>query len=259
MPTPVADISAALAYQVKKEIAENYFGSRKVLEEEREDLTRQEGILEKAWEQEVLKILTQIYLLFIREEEGRAFLDLIKREDLIEPIKQSLKDQGINFSLRSCPLPFTLTAKGKYKNLIITLYQLARTSGDALGNEFQMLRKKMSLFNEELTNFTSCYNLSDILSLVHSFENRDDLKGVLGENTDPRAVPLLEEKLRLRPLELGQRGEALLRPLPPMKEIQKPLKLLIDLTFQGHGPEIKKMLGSFNDRRRIMLNGIFLS
>ncbi len=97
MSPPVGDISAALAYQVKKEIAENYFGSRKALEEERDDLARQEGILEKAWEQEVLSILTRIYLLFIREEEGRAFLNLIKREDLVESIKQGLKNQGINF------------------------------------------------------------------------------------------------------------------------------------------------------------------
>lgn len=245
MVPPVADISAALAYQVKKEIAENYFGSRKVLEEERDDLTRQERMLEKAWEQKVLSILTGIYLLFIREEEGRAFLDLVKRQDLIESIEQGLKEQGIKFSPLSCPLPFTLTAKGKYKKLIITLYQLARTNGDALWEEFQSLRKKVSLYNEELTHFTSCYNLSDILSLIHSFENRDDLKGVLGENTDPRAVPLLEEKLMLRPLALGHDGESLLRPLPATKEIQKPLKLLIDLTFQGHCPEIKKMLSSY--------------
>ncbi len=244
MPLPVGDISAALAYQVKKEIAENYFGSRKALEEERADLIRQEGFLKKAWEQEVLSILTRIYLLFIREEEGRAFLDLIKREDLVESIKQGLKNQGINFPL-SCPLPFTLTAKGKYKKLIIVLYELARANGEALWSEFQRLRKKVSLFNEDLTNFTSCYNLSDILSLIHSFENRDDLKGVLGENTDSRAVPLLEEKLMLRPLEFGHEGKSLLRPLPPIKEIKKPLKLLIDLTFHGHCPEIKKMLGSY--------------
>ena len=97
MTPPVADISAALAYQVKKEIAENYFGSRKVLEEERNDLIRQEEILKKAWEQKVLSILTSIYLLFIREEEGRAFLDLIKREDLIESIKQQSEGSGNQF------------------------------------------------------------------------------------------------------------------------------------------------------------------
>jgi hypothetical protein len=245
MPPPVADISAALAYQVKKEIAENYFGSLKVLEEERDDLTRQEGILEKVWEQEVLSVLTGIYLLFTREEEGRAFLDLIKGENLIETIKQGLKDQGINPFPPSCPLPFTLTSKGKYKKLIFTLYQLAKTKGDALWNEFQTLQKKWRLFNEDLAKFNSSYNLSDILSLIHSLESRDDLKGVLGENTDPRAVPLLEEKMRLKPLGLGHEGEGFLRPLPPLKEIQRPLKLLIELTFYSHCPEIKKILRSY--------------
>ena len=245
MTPPVGDISAALAYQVKKEIAENYFGSRKALEEERDDLLRQEKLLKKAWEQEVLPILISLYLLFIREEEGRAFLDLIKRKDLIESIKHNLKDRGINFVPQTCSLPFTLTSKGKYKKLIFTLYQLASANGETLGDEFQALQKKMSLFNEELNNFTTRYNLSDILSLIHSFENRDDLKGVLGENTDPRAIPLLEEKLMLRPIEISREGEEFLRPLPPIKEIQKPLNLLIDLTFQGHCPEIKKMLASY--------------
>ena len=73
--------------------------------------------------------------------------------------------------------------------------------GTTLGDAFRSCQKKVDLFNEDLTQFTSCYNLSDILSLIHSFENRDDLKGVLGENTDPRAIPLLEEKLILRPLD----------------------------------------------------------
>ena len=118
MSPPVGDISAALAYQVKKEIAENYFGSRKVLEEEREDLLQQKRVLEKTWEQEVLSILTRIYKLFIREEESRAFFDLIKRRDLVESIKQVLKDQGIDPSRLSCPLPFALTARGKYKKMI---------------------------------------------------------------------------------------------------------------------------------------------
>ena len=245
MNPPVADISAALAYQVKKEIAENYFGTRKVLEKERDDLVRQEGILEKVWAKEVLSILTGIYLLFTREEEGRAFLDLIKRGELIETMKKGLKDQGIDPFPPSCSLPFTLTAKGKYKKLIFTLYQLAKTKGDALWNEFQALQIKGRLFNEDLAKFNSCYNLFDILSLIHSFENRDDLKGVLGENTDPLTIPMLEEKLMLKPLRLDHEGEALLRPLPPFKEIQGPLKLLIDLTFSSHCPEIKKILRSY--------------
>jgi len=245
LPRQVGDITAALAYQIKKEIAENYFGTRKGLEEEREDLIRKGKKLEKVWEQEVLPILTRIYQLFVREEEGRAFLDLIKREDLLESIKQDPKDQGIQPSLLSGPLPFALTVKGKYKNLILALYRTAKANEDELLKELETLKKKAGLFHEDLAKFKSSYNLSDILSLINSIENRDDLKGVLGENTDPYAVPLLEEKLILRPLDFSNEGAAFLRPLPPMKEIQKPLKLLIDLAFHTHCSEIKNTLHSY--------------
>lgn len=242
MSRQVGDIAAALAYQVKKEIAENYFGTRKILEEERDDLLRQRKPIETAWQQEVLPILTRIFQLFIREEEGRAFLNLIQREDLIEWIKLDKRSQGTDPSL-FCPLPFALTFKGRYKKLIFTLYQTAKAKEDELWQEFIVVQKKVSLFNEDVEKFNSCYNLSEILSLINSFENKSDLKGVLGENTDPRAIPMLEEKMLLRPLDLSEeKGNGFFRPLPSLKEIQKPLRLLINLSFHAHGPEIQKMM-----------------
>jgi hypothetical protein len=245
MPPPVADISAALAYQVKKEIAENYFGSRKVLEEEGEDLRQQGKKLEEVWGRTVLPNLAKICQALAGEEERQSFLEMIQRGDLKPSIRQELKSPDVGPSPVSCALPFYMRVKGKYKKLIFSLYQLAKTHGDELWNEFRSWQKKVSLYNEDLAKFTSCYNLSDILSLIHSFENRDDLKGVLGENTDPRTVPLLEEKLILRPMDLGRERETLLRPLPPLKDIKNSLKLLLDLAFQAHGSEIKKMLLPF--------------
>jgi hypothetical protein len=242
MPSQVADISAALAYQVKKEIAENYFGSRKTLEAEREELEGQEKKLKEDWERMVLPHLSLIGQFLVGIEENRAFLTLIKRDDLFEVVWPGLKQSGIDLSPTACAIPFALTIKGKYKKVIFHLYQTVKIRGDDLWNGFQALQRKKRLFNEDLAKFTSGYNLSDVLSLVRSFENRDDLKGVLGENTDPQAVPLLEEKLILRPIDLVPEEEALFRPLPPRKEIQNPLKLLIDLAYQSHCSEIKKMI-----------------
>ncbi|MCJ7832867.1 MAG: hypothetical protein MUQ20_00585 [Deltaproteobacteria bacterium] len=244
MPSQVGDIAAALAYQVKKEIAENYFGTRKILEEERDVLIRQGEQLKKTWDREVLPVLTNIFQLFVREEEGRAFLDLIKRGDLLISIRQSLRGEGINLSRLSCSLPFALTVKGKYKNLIINLYRKAKAKEDELGTEFNALGKKVRLFNEDVEKFNSCYHLSDILSLINSFENKSDLKGVLGENTDPRAIPMLEEKLILKPLDLSGEGAAVIQTLPPLKEILGPLKQLILQTFDHHCSEIKKTIRS---------------
>jgi hypothetical protein len=240
----VGDIAAALAYQIKKEIAENYFGTRKILEEERDVLIRQGEQLKKTWDREVLPILTNIFQLFVREEEGRTFLNLIKRGDLLQSIRQSLRGEGINPSLLSCSLSFAVTIKGRYKKLIFTLYQKAKAKEDELWQEFIVMQKKVILFNEDVEKFNSSYNLSDILSLVNSFENKSDLKGVLGENTDPRAVPMLEEKLILKPLDLSGGGAAVIQTLPPLKDILGPLKQLILQTFNCHFSEIKKTIRS---------------
>ncbi|MBI4764369.1 MAG: hypothetical protein HY787_07175 [Deltaproteobacteria bacterium] len=242
MTPPVKDISAALAYQVKKEIAENYFGTRKALEEEREDLLRERKKLEEVWTRGVLPHLIRICQTLVGQGESQAFLKLIQREDLLPRVQPDLKSPSDDLSPAECAIPFALTAKGKFKKLVFSLYQSAKIKEDALWNTFRSHQKKVGLFNEDLAQFTSCYNLSDILSLVHSVENRDDLRGVLGENSDPRAIPLLEEKMILKSIDPGREEGAFLRPLPPLKEIQSPLKLLLDLAFQTHCSEIKKKL-----------------
>lgn len=242
MPSQVKDISAALTYQVKKEIAENYFGSRKALEEEREELLHQGEKIEAEWSRKVLPALINIGHYLVGEAETRAFLKLIQREDLFPLVKQGLPDPGPDPSPTECAVPFALTAKGKFKKLVFSLYQSAKNQEDILEKTGRALQKKVDLFNEDLTQFNSGYNLSDILSFIHSLENRDDMKGVLGENRDPRAIPLLEEKMILRGIDQARGGKAFLRPLPSLKEIKNPLKLLLDLAFQSHCSEIKDQL-----------------
>lgn len=236
------DISAALAYQLKKEIAENYFGTRKNLEEERETLLGRRVELNEAWEKEILPLLTNIFKLLVGNEAGKSFLELIGKKDLTEPMLQILNRQGKVPTPASCSIPFALTAKKKYKNLISSLYRQARGKEEELFKEFNSLLKKSRLFNEDLGKFNACYSLPEILSLTKSIEESDGLKGSLGENTDPLAVPLLEEKLLLRPLDLSREPVYFQHPLPPLEAIRKPLEELIDQTYQNHCSVIKENL-----------------
>ena len=242
MSPEVGDIAAALAYQVKKEIAENYFGGRKDLEEEREDLIRRGEKLHRSWEQEVRPVLLRIYRLLTGGEAGRAFLSLINREDLIGPLEEADRKGPTHQAAGPGRPPLALTRRGRYKKLILTLYDAAVIKAGSIHEEFKTLQKGVGLFNEDLGKFNGCYNLAEILSLTKAIENSDDLKGVLGQNTDPRAVPELEKKLLLRPLDLSQAGIASLDPLPPLREIRASLKEQIDDLYRRQGPEIKRIL-----------------
>ena len=242
MPSNTGDIAAALAYQVKKEIAENFFGTRRLLDEEREELLSRSGKLLRSWEKEVLPPLIQVGHLLMSEPSIQAFLKIIRREDLLPIFKKELAGRKLDQTLITCSPQFALTGRGKYRNLVYANYTLARQRMKKLAEDFQGLEKQVVLFNEDLAKFNTSFCLSDILSFIKALDGVDGLKGVLGENTDPRAVPLLEEKLLLRPLQLSRQGLPPLLPLPSLKEIKGPLGKCLDRTYSEHCPEIKEMM-----------------
>lgn len=237
MTREMGDIAAALAYQVKKEIAENFFGTRKQLEEERGELLREEEELLREWAEKVIPIFLKIRLFLVGEEEGQAFLSLIGEPGIDEKGKRedsSLPSAEVN------PLPapsFGWTRKGKYRKHIFTLYRTAWAEAQILEERFRALVQKVALFNEDLTHFNDAFSLSEILSLTGALEEGNEAKCVLGESCEPAAVPQLEEKLRIRPLSLSRSS---LPTLPPLSEIRKPLKELIHRSFRKYGPDIKR-------------------
>jgi hypothetical protein len=243
MPSDAGDIAAALAYQVKKEIAENYFGTRRLLEEEREAIVSRARKLLRSWEKEVLPPLIQVGQLLMSEPSIQAFLGIIRREDLFPLFKKGLAGQKLNQTPITCSPSFALTVRGKYRNLVFATYALARQRIKKIAEDFQKLEKQVALFNEDLAKFNASFCLSEILSFIKALDGVDGLKGVLGENMDPRAVPLLEEKLTLRPLQLSREG--LLPPslsLPSLKEIKGPLGPCLDEAYLEHCSEIKEMM-----------------
>lgn len=198
--------------------------------------------LQKTWEGEVLPILEEIFYYLIDEEAGKAFLRLIRQEDRPDLIEAIRKSQGTKPVVTYCSPSFALTARGKYKNRITALYQGAAEKADALLQALKALQRKGDLFNEDLAGFQSRFNLWDILSFIKSIERLDDLKGVLGENTDYRAIPALEKAMILNPFRLPPGNETLLRALPRLSDIKAPLNEFIDHVFQNQCSEIKKRL-----------------
>jgi len=241
MSSQVVDIAAALAYQVKKEIAENYFGTRRELEEEREDLVRQANKIQKAWAQEVQAPLALMGELLLDPETVNSFFALLGRERL--PLgAPDPPDRTFSEALEACPPPFALTSQSKYQALIAQLYGLAWGRSQPLLEKVRALEKKVRLYNEDLAKFSLSYSLQEILAFIKAIEGTSELKGVLGENTDPRAVPELEKKLMLKSLDPSVLGLSEVKPLPKLSQIREPLRALVKQAFRRNGEEIKSCL-----------------
>ena len=241
MSTQVGDIAAALAYQVKKEIAENYFGTRRELEEEREDLIRQAKRFQKAWVQEVQAPLVLIGELLLDPETAKSFFALLGQERLPLAVPDR-PDRTFSKAVDACPLPFALTSQAKYQALIAQWYGLAWGRSQPVLEKVRALDKKVRLYNEDLAKFSLSYSLQEILAFIKALEGRSELKGVLGENTDPRAVPELEKKLMLKSLDPSVLGLSEVKPLPKLSQIREPLRALVKQAFRRNGEEIKSCL-----------------
>lgn len=236
------DIAAALAYQIKKEIAENYFGVRKTLEEEREDLITQMDQLLKAWEQDVLPYLARISYYLVNRESEEQFLILIHQEEWSDSLKAIQENRESREITAACSPGFALTVSGKYQQLVLALYREAGQKAGPLIETLNSLQKKAGLFNEELAEFQDRFNLLDILAFVKSIESKDDLKGVLGENTDLRAIPALERAMVIHPIDFTGEIHPRIRPLPPLADIKKSFEHLLTQTFHNHCSEVKNRL-----------------
>jgi hypothetical protein len=241
LSTQVGDIAAALAYQVKKEIAENYFGTRRELEEEREELIRQANKIQKAWIQEVQASLVLIGELLLDPETVQSFFVLLGQESLPFEVP-GRPDRTFSEAVESCPLPFALTSQAKYQALIARLYGLAWERSQPILEKVRVLGKKVRLHNEDLAKFSFSYSLQEILAFIKAIEGNNELKGVLGENTDPRAVPELEKKLMLKSLDPSGLGLSRVKPLPEWSQIREPLRALVKQTFRRNGEEIRSCL-----------------
>ena len=241
MSTKVGDIAAALAYQVKKEIAENYFGTRRELEEEREDLIRQAHKIQKAWVQEVQAPLVLIGELLLDPETVESFLLLLGQERLPLVVPER-PDQTFYKAVEACPPSFAITSQAKYQALIAQLYGLAWGRSQPVLEKVRALEKKARLYNEDLTKFSFSYSLQEILAFIKALEGSSALKGVLGENTDPRAVPELEKKMRLKSLDPSGLGLSEVKPLPKLSQIRESLRSLVKQAFRRNEEQIKSCL-----------------
>ncbi len=241
MSSQVGDIAAALAYQVKKEIAENYFGTRRELEEEREDLIRQAKKIQKAWVQEVQAPLVLIGELLLDPETVKSFLSLLGQDHLSLGVPDR-PERTFAQAVAVCSLPFALTSQAKYQALIAQLYGLAWGRSQPLLEKARTLGGKVRLYNEDLAKFSLSYSLQEILAFIKAIEGSSELKGVLGENTDPRAVPELEKKLMLKSLDPSGLGLSEVNPLPKLSQIKESLRALVKQAFRRNRERIKSCL-----------------
>lgn len=246
-------ISDALSYEIKQEIANRYFGFRKLIEEDKlalaEKIRQYSFILEKR----ISFDLIRIYILLRDEGLIQQFMAMANLpEDLFyDPYltqSQTIRKrvfEGVRFR--------GLTKKGCFTNAIIDCYERLVDHVGQYRGQFAELVATQEMISAEVDHFYRKNDLGSILGFLRGLGDSADGSHMQG-GMEPNIASDLDRKLRITAPEPITESLPLIPPLPPLATISRDLKAVINQAFDQQGEDIhtylstKTLFARFNHR-----------
>jgi hypothetical protein len=238
-----ANLSDVLTYEIKQEIANRYFGFRKLIEEDKlalsEKIRQYSFILEKR----ISFDLIRIYILLRDEGLIQQFMTLANLpEDLFyDPyLTQSLTIrkrvfEGVHFR--------GLTKKGCFTNAIIDCYERLVDHVDQYRGQFAELVATQEMIMAEVELFYQKNDLGSILGFLRGLGD-SSLSSQMQGGMEPNIAGELDRKLRIQPPAPITESLPIIPPLPPLTTISRGLKAIINQAFAQQGKDIHAYLST---------------
>jgi len=250
------NIADALAFEIKQELANRYFGFRTLIEEDKlalADKIRQHAfILEKR----ISFDLIRIYILIRDEGLIGEFLALVNIPEQLFYDPYLAESESIRQRVFAGLAIRGMTRKGCFANTVGDCYLRLVEHVGMYREKFAELEAAREEISAEIAHF---YKNNDLGSILYFLRGLGDvtLSGAMQGGMEPDLAQALEQKLRIELPEPVSNFLPLLPPLPPLGAIARELQSIIDRAFSRQGPDIhdyltaQTMLGRLN--RRLLL------
>jgi len=226
-----------LAFEIKKELADRYFGFRKMIEEDKleldEKIKRQTTILEKRIGFELIRL----YILLKDEDLIHSFMKLVGWEEKL------FYDQYITESTTIRKRVFKgikisgLTRRGRFNNLVFDTYERLIEHVDHYRQKLEELQAIHAVINEEIILFYKKNDIGSIMDFFRSMESTND-NGSMWTKPHDSSAETFRQKMKIDPPPPIDKELTSVPPLVPVANIRKELKKLIDQAFKFHGDQL---------------------
>ena len=225
-----------LGDEIKRDIAERYFGFRKLIEEDtialKDKIKRHSFILEKR----ISFDLIRIYVLLKDDKLIKEFLALIglHEELFYDPYladsptitERVLKGVTITGFFRY----------SRFKNFILDCYENLTFHARLYAEKIEALEIEQNTIAEEIKHFYRSNDLSAILHFLQSLETPQ--ASTMQGGLEVGMADGLDKKLYIQPPQPIENMLTILPPLKPLSEIKGPLKKLIRKAYAKQTPQI---------------------
>lgn len=241
------NLQDVLAYEIKKEIADRYFGFRKLIEDDKLDFAERTKQYSFILEKRISFDLIRIYILLKDEGLIQRFLSLtgLPADLFYDPyLTQSptIRDRvftGIRVH--------GLTRRGRFKNLIFDCYERLETHLAEYRAKFDELKKYREDINEEIDAFYRKNDLGTIMGFLGTLGDHGRT-GTMEGGLETGMAQQLEARMRIAPQLPPEHYLPVMPPLPLITTVKEDLKNLSHLAYKTHGPELIRSIANLEKK-----------
>ncbi len=227
------DFAQSLAFEIKKDIAERYFGFRKIIEEDSDEY--QQEIINSALtlETEIGFDLLRIYAILQKNHLIQRFYKLTNLGDVLffdsyitsSPTirKRLFKNQEVRGFFR----------KSRFNNMFFDVYRTLRAHVEDYRTRIAMLAEDRDVIEEEIKLFYQKNDISGIMLFLRGLDGDSRTSGTMSGAIVGDGTINMEDKMRLRAPEAVEKFLPILESIPAASSIKAELKTLIKNAYEN--------------------------
>ncbi|OGQ87364.1 MAG: hypothetical protein A2512_08425 [Deltaproteobacteria bacterium RIFOXYD12_FULL_56_24] len=235
------NIHDVLAYEIKKEIADRYFGFRKLIEDDKLDFVEKTRQYSFILEKRISFDLIRIYIVLKDEPLIHRFLALtgLPADLFYDPY---LSQSGtIRQRVFSGVRIHGLTHAGRFKNLVFDCYERLEVHVTEYRSRFAELKRYREEINEEIEIFYRKNDLGSIMGFLRTLGDPNKTGSMEG-GMEMGLGQSMEAKMRIEPQLPPEHYLPVIQSLPPLASIKGELKSIIRAAYEEHGTELIHLL-----------------
>jgi len=234
-----------LSLEIKKEIADRYFGFRKMIEDDSRQYNQNIQEAYQQLENEVGFDLIRLYILLGRESLIHDFFRLTGLRDQVFLDPYLLRSPTIRQRLFQGQGIHGLTRRSRFHNLFVDIYNRLRTGVAAYSATLKRLVEEGKAIADDIELFHRKNDLGTMMGFLRRLDNGSmQPEGSMAGGLTPCRDEYLEEKMRLTAPTGAEKLLPAFPVLPAVQSCRSVLRDLIDTAFEGQGrPEVREWVG----------------
>lgn len=241
------NIHEVLAYEIKKEIADRYFGFRKLIEDDKLDFAEKTRQYSFILEKRISFDLIRIYIVLKNEALIYRFLALTGLPIDLFYDPYLTQSNTIRQRVFSGIRIHGLFHASRFKNLVFDCYERLEMHVSEYRRRFSELEKYQAEINTEIETFYRKNDLGSIMGFLKTLGD-PNRAGSMEGGMEMGMAQSMESKMRIEPQLPPEHYLPVLQALPPLASIKKELKSIIRSAYEEHGAELIHLLSPKNSK-----------